>query len=82
MKLISWKEAKEITESFFAPYKCVVDKRKSDYQNVLPFVIYYDHSKSCDRYGPHIIEKFNKKDLLEKILSAHKMAFNETIKSQ
>lgn len=82
MKLISWEEAKEITESFFAPYKCVVDKRESDYQNVLPFVIYYDHSKSSDRYGPHIIENFDKAELLEKILSAHKIAFNETIKSQ
>lgn len=80
MKIISWTEAKEITESFFSPYKCVVDEKESDYQNLIPFVVYYDQSENSDRYGPHVIHKFNKRDQLEKSLSTHKKVFEETLK--
>ena len=80
MGFITWEEAKEITESYFSPYKCVVDAKESDYKNQIPFVIYYNHEENADRYGPHMIVGFNKKDRLEFELAAYKEAFMETLK--
>jgi len=80
MKFISWEEAKEITENYFAPFRCVVDAKESDYENLISFVVYYDHAGSSDRYGPHVISKFQKRQILEKYLAEYKKDFNEAIK--
>lgn len=79
MEFISWEEAKEITENYFMPYKCVVDADKSDHQNLIPFAIYYDHTSSSDRYGPYEITQFNKRDRLEYALAAHKENFKRSL---
>ncbi len=81
MKFISWEEAKEITENYFAPFRCVVDVKESDYENLISFVVYYDHAVSSHRYGPHVISKFQKRQILEKYLAYYKKDFNEAIKS-
>ena len=82
MEFITWEEAKAITEGYFAPYKCVVDAKESDIKNLIPFVVYYNHEESSDRYGPHEIVKFNKRDRLEFELAAYKESFEEILKSR
>ncbi|EOE1238146.1 MULTISPECIES: hypothetical protein [Klebsiella] len=82
MEKLSWEEARDITESYFLPFKCVVDEARSDYKNVVPFVVYYDFDNSEERYGPFELTKFKDPERLELMLSSHKAQFENTMKKK
>ena len=82
MKKLSWEEARDITESYFLPFKCVVDETRSDYKNVVPFVVYYDFENSEERYGPFALTKFKDPERLEFMLSTYKAQFELTMKKR
>jgi len=81
MEYLSWDEAKNITQIYFLPFQCFVDKVKSDHQNVISFAIYYDYENSGERYGPFEIKKFNTRHSLETELSLHKINFTKSLAS-